>query len=47
MQPLITLEFLSSESILGSETRANGFETTQFLMQLDQLISESGAFRYF
>ena len=46
MQRLTILEFGKSKLILGGEPRSNGFNTTQFLLQLNRLISESGASRY-
>ena len=46
MKRLTILEFGKSKLILGGEPRSNGFNTTQFLLQLNRLISESGASRY-
>ena len=46
MQRLTMLEFGKSKMILLGEPRSNGFNTTQFLLQLNRLISESGASRY-
>ena len=46
MKRLIALEFGRSKSVLGSDIRANGFNITQFIMQLDRLISENGATRF-
>ena len=46
MLRLATLDFGKNKKLFGSDSRANGIETTQFLMQLDRKISESSAETY-
>ena len=46
MQRLVFIEFGKSKTILGDGSRSNGYNTTQFLMQLNRLISESSADRF-
>ena len=46
MQRLVFIEFGKSKTILGDGSRSNGYNTTQFLMQLNRLIGESSADRF-
>ena len=46
MLRLATLDFGKNKKLFGSDSRTNGIETTQFLMQLDRKISESSAETY-
>ena len=44
MQRLVFIEFGKGKNILGDGSRSNGYNTTQFLMQLNRLRFHDGRF---